>query len=211
MNPLFLAALLLTPLAAPHAADTPPSQETSHVIVPHSKDAARNGEASLIKLRDGSLLLMYGAHQKGGDWDRGEIRQMRSHDGGKTWSQPESVFSDAKRSLFQVAFARLANGDLGLTHTSLANGRDAFKVFGRSTDEGKTWSEPLKVSNDSHEYTTGPWEKLYVLASGRVIALLHCNMKPDAKKQGGMVVNANLPWNAIPDSTNKNIREGDSS
>ena len=180
-----ITALLLAPLAAVQSAETPPVPTTSHVIVPHSKEAARNGEASLIELRDGSLLLMYGAHQKSGDWDRGEIRQIRSRDGGKTWSNPETVFSDAKRSLFQISFARLANGDLGLTHTSLANGRDAFKVFRRSTDEGKTWSEPMMISDDSHEYTTGPWDKLYVLASGRVIALLHCNLNPDAKKQGG--------------------------
>jgi hypothetical protein len=145
-------------LPANHAA-APSSREVkaSHVIVPHSKEAARNGEASLIELQDGSLLLMYGAHQKSGDWDRGEIRQMRSHDGGKTWSKPETVFSDAKRSLFQISFARLANGDLGLTHTSLANGRDAFKVFRRSTDDSQTWSGPLKISDDSHDYTTGPW------------------------------------------------------
>ncbi len=176
---------LLLPPAALRSAETPPTPGPSHVIVPHSKEAARNGEASLIELRECSLLLMYGAHQKSGDWDRGEIRQMRSRDGGKTWPAPETVFSDAKRSLFQLSFARLTNGDLGLTHTSLANGRDAFKVFRRSTDDGQSWSEPLKISDASHEYTTGPWDKLYVLASGRVIALLHCNMKPDAKKQGG--------------------------
>lgn len=180
-----LTALLLAPLAALQSAETLSVPTNSHVIVPHSKEAARNGEASLIELRDGSLLLMYGAHQKSGDWDRGEIRQMRSRDGGKTWSQPETVFSDAKRSLFQISFARMANGDLGLTHTSLANGRDAFKVFRRSTDEGQTWSGPMKISDESHDYTTGPWDKLYVLTSGRVIALLHCNLKPDAKKQGG--------------------------
>jgi len=75
-----LTALLLAPLASLQAAESAPGK----VIVPHSKDAARNGEASLIELRDGSLLLMYGAHQKGGDWDRAEIRQMRSRDGGKT-------------------------------------------------------------------------------------------------------------------------------
>jgi Neuraminidase (sialidase) len=182
-----LTALLLTTLPALHAAEVPPMPAMSHVIVPHSKEAARNGEASLIELRDGSLLIMYGAHQKSGDWGRGEIRQMRSRDGGKSWSNPETVFSDPQRSLFQVAFARLANGDIGFTHTSLANGRDAFKVFRRSTDEGQTWSEPMKISDDSHEYTTGPWDKLYVLASGRVIALLHCNLKPDAKKQGGPI------------------------
>jgi lysophospholipase L1-like esterase len=182
---ILLTAFLLAPQNTLRAAEPPPNLATSHVIVPHTREAARNGEASLIELRDGSLLLMYGAHQKSGDWDRGEIRQMRSLDEGKTWSQPETVFSDAKRSLFQISFARLANGDLGLTHTSLANGRDAFKVFRRSTDEGKTWSEPLKISDDSHDYTTGPWDKLCVLASGRVIALLHCNLKPDATKQGG--------------------------
>ncbi|NDF00396.1 MAG: exo-alpha-sialidase, partial [Verrucomicrobia bacterium] len=182
---LLVVFCLCAPLTALQSAETPPGHGTGHIIVPYSKEAARNGEASLIELRDGSLLLMYGAHQKSGDWDRGEIRQIRSRDGGKTWSTPETVFSDAKRSLFQISFARLANGDLGLTHTSLANGRDAFKVFRRSTDDGKTWSGPLKISDDSHEYTTGPWDKLYVLASGRVIALLHCNLKPDAKKQGG--------------------------
>lgn len=182
---ILITALWLAPRATLRAAETPPIPATSHVIVPHSQEAARNGEASLIDLRDGSLLLMYGAHQKSGDWDRGEIRQMRSRDGGKTWSAPETVFSDPQRSLFQVSFARLANGDLGLTHTSLAHGRDAFKVFRRSTDDGKTWSEPLKISDASHDYTTGPWDKLYVLESGRVIALLHCNLKPDTKKQGG--------------------------
>jgi len=167
------------------SAASSPQQGIGHVIVPHSPEAARNGEASLIELRDGSLLLMYGAHQKTGDWDRGEIRQTRSRDGGKTWSEPTTVFRDEKRSLFQVAFARLAKGDIGLTHTSLANGRDAFKVFRRSTDDGQTWSEPLKISDASHDYTTGPWDKLYSLTSGRVIVLLHCNMQPNAKKQGG--------------------------
>jgi sialidase-1 len=92
---------------APSAASSP-QQGTSHVIVPHSPEAARNGEASLIELRNGSLLLMYGAHQKTGDWDRGEIRQTRSRDGGKSWSAPETVFRDENRSLFQVAFARRA-------------------------------------------------------------------------------------------------------
>ena len=154
-------------------------------IVRATEEARRNGEASFIPLKDGSLLLLYGAHSKPGDWDRGEIRQIRSRDGGKTWSEPETVFSDPKRSLFQCSLARLPSGDLGLTHSSLANGTDAIKVFRRSSDEGKTWSEPIVISDKAHAYTTGPWDKLYVLESGRLLALLHCNLKPNTTKQGG--------------------------
>ena len=79
----------------------------------------------------------------------------------------------------------MPSGDLGLTHSSLANGTDAIKVFRRSSDDGKTWSEPIIISDKAHAYTTGPWDKLYVLESGRVLALLHCNLKPNTKKQGG--------------------------
>jgi predicted neuraminidase len=184
--PRILATLVLV-LAAMQAALAAPAAEAvlSHEIVPATAEAKRNGEAAFIPLKDGSLLLLYGAHSKPGDWDRGEIRQIRSRDGGKTWSQPETVFSDPERSLFQCALDRLPSGDLGLTHTSLAHGQDAIKVFRRSSDEGKTWSEPIVISDKEYAYTTGPWDKLYVLESGRLIAILHCNLKPDAKKQGG--------------------------
>ena len=184
--PVTLCFLIVVAQADVAAPATPADEAVlSHEIVRATEEARRNGEASFIPLKDGSLLLLYGAHSKPGDWDRGEIRQIRSRDGGKTWSEPETVYSDPKRSLFQCSLARLPSGDLGLTHSSLANGTDAIKVFRRSSDEGKTWSEPIVISDKGHAYTTGPWDKLYVLESGRVLALLHCNLKPNTTKQGG--------------------------
>jgi lysophospholipase L1-like esterase len=184
--PVTLCFLIVVAQAALAAAAAPVVEAVlSHEIVRATEEARRNGEASFIPLKDGSLLLLYGAHSKPGDWDRGQIRQIRSRDGGKTWSEPETVFSDPKRSLFQCSLARLPSGDLGLTHSSLANGTDAIKVFRRSSDEGKTWSEPIVISDKAHAYTTGPWDKLYVLESGRVLTLLHCNLKPNTTKQGG--------------------------
>jgi hypothetical protein len=176
-----LVVFLITATQAAAAAEA----VLSHEIVRATEEARRNGEASLVELKDGSLLLLYGAHAKPGDWDRGEIRQIRSRDRGTTWSDLETVFSDPKRSLFQCSLARLPSGDLGLTHSSLANGTDAIKVFRRSSDEGKTWSEPIVISDKAHAYTTGPWDKLSALESGRVLALVHCNLKPDTTKQGG--------------------------
>lgn len=186
MQRVLSTVLLLAVTYAAGAADPSPTEAVlSHEIVRATEEARRNGEASFLPLKDGSLLLLYGAHSKPGDWDRGEIRKIRSRDGGKTWSEPETVFSDPKRSLFQCSLARLPSGDLGLTHSSLANGTDAIKVFRRSSDEGKTWSEPIVISDKTHAYTTGPWDKLYVLESGRLLALLHCNLKPNTTKQGG--------------------------
>ncbi|MFM9197822.1 MAG: exo-alpha-sialidase, partial [Planctomycetia bacterium] len=174
--PCILSLVVLLLAAAQVAAAAPAEAVLSPEIVRATAEARRNGEASLVELKDGSLLLLYGAHSKPGDWDRGEIRQIRSRDRGKTWSEPETLFSDPKRSLFQCSLARLQSGDLGLTHSSLANGTDAIKVFRRSSDDGKTWSEPIVISDKAHAYTTGPWDKLYVLESGRLLALLHCNL-----------------------------------
>jgi hypothetical protein len=50
---ILLTAFLLAPQNTLRAAEPPPNPATSHVIVHHTKEAARNGEASLIELRDG--------------------------------------------------------------------------------------------------------------------------------------------------------------
>ena len=181
----FAVGVVRTPAVV--GSEPPVAAVLSHEIVPASPETRRNGEASLVELRDGSLLVLYGAQAKPGDWDRGEIRQIRSRDGGRTWSQPKTLFSDPTRSLFQCALARLPGGDLGLTYSSLAHGKDAVKVFRRSADEGATWSEPTVISDPAYVYATGPWDKLSTLESGRVIALLHCNLQPNERKQGGPI------------------------
>jgi hypothetical protein len=129
---------------------------TKQMVVAPSDAYPRNSEATLIVSNSSELLLFYGAHVGSGDWDRAVIRAVRSADGGRTWSEPITQLEDPQRSLFQPSLTRLANGELGLTHTVLAHEQDAYKVFRRSADEGCTWSEPLKISDASHAYTTWP-------------------------------------------------------
>lgn len=179
---LFLfAAMVGSAIAAERGGNAVAGQ----TIVLHSNEFPRNGEASMARLKGGELLCLFGAHRGSGDWDRAVIRQVRSDDGGRTWSAPATVLEDRDRSLFQPSLARLPNGELGLTHTVLRNGQDAHKVFRRSADDGRTWSEPLRISDESHAYTTGPHDRLYTLASGRLVALVHCNLAPKRDRQGG--------------------------
>jgi Neuraminidase (sialidase) len=180
MNRLLLATVFAA--AAAHAVEPPPGR----VIVPPTPEFPRNGEGSMVTLKNGDILMLYGAQTGTRDWALGVIREIRSPDAGRTWSEPRTVLSDPERSLFQPSLARLPDGTLGLTHTSLLPGRGAFKLFRRSDDEGRTWSDPIRISDDARPHTTGSHDRLYVLSSGRVITLVHCYLKEDIRMQGGL-------------------------
>jgi hypothetical protein len=92
------ALLALAAAASLAAADTP-----GHIIVPASEQFPRNGEGSMVVLQNGSILLLYGAQSGTGDWAIGVIREIRSDDGGETWSEPRTLFTDPQRSLFPNA------------------------------------------------------------------------------------------------------------
>jgi hypothetical protein len=181
-DPVFYTALreLTAPPAETRSADGP-----GRVIVPATDDFPRNGEGSMVLLQDRGILQLYGAQNGTGDWAIGVIREIRSSDGGQTWSEPRTVFTDPERSLFQPSLTRMANGDLGLTYTSLLPKLGAFKVFRHSTDDGQTWSDPVPISDPALPHSTGPWDKLYTLSNGRVIALLHSLLVLDISKNAG--------------------------
>jgi len=176
-DPIFYAALRDVTTAVP--------VDMGRIIVPATDEFTRNGEGSMVTLKDGTILQLYGAQSGTGDWAIGVIREIRSSDGGKSWTEPRTLFTDPERSLFQPSLTRMANGDIGLTHTSLLPKRGAFKVFRRSTDDGRTWSEPIRISDPSLPHSTGPWDKFYTLSNGRVIALLHALIVPDISQNIG--------------------------
>src|SRR5262245_34710756 len=70
------------------------------------------------------------------------------------------------------AVRRLADGGLGMVYSHREATSDAWRVFVRSDDEGRTWSPPLRLPREE-PYTTGCHDRLTVLDGGRLVAPLH--------------------------------------
>ena len=117
-----------------------------------SENNPRNSEASIIELKDGSLLIAWQCHQKSAhgsdDTAPGVISLANSVDNGATWQNDRIVakMKDGCVNCYSPSLFRLSDGGICLifkryTHLVyyekiLAN---VYKIV--SYDEGKTWSE----------------------------------------------------------------------
>lgn len=121
------------------------------------------GWPTLCRRASGELIVAFS-----GDRDRhvcpwGKVQLVRSADGGRTWTKPETVVNDPLDDR-DGGIMELSNGDLVLTYfTSVAfssndeygrhfgkiEHRDFEEYFGnftrRSTDGGKTWENPVRT------------------------------------------------------------------
>lgn len=111
------------------------------------------------------------------------ISGIISKDGGKTWSAPRVYAddADAKVNTMSPALARLPDGRLMLAYSwrSGGNHADNYGPCARrarfSSDEGTTWSEPVRLTPDDGTYHTGCHDRAWVLPSGRILVQCHTN------------------------------------
>ncbi|MCC6705570.1 MAG: exo-alpha-sialidase [Thermomicrobiales bacterium] len=125
---------------------------------PYQGGSIRNSEASIIELNDGRLLLAWSDWYGGpSDFDNCRISGKTSADGGRTWSEPFLLQDhDGAISVDSPAFIRLQSGAILLCYCRQVPSRmepdrrsgDVFQCVRRSEDEGRTWSDPLAITND---------------------------------------------------------------
>ena len=134
-------------------------------MIPDSKVGLSPSYGSLIPLRDGRLLWVWGTGRA-----RKPLQPFHknfSTDGGRTWSDPTPLklaSGEPITGVFNANLVRLRSGKLGLFVTpDVRPDRIAFHV---SSDEGETWSEGVPVGTPP-VYTTG--DKAIVLKTGRIV------------------------------------------
>lgn len=154
--------------------DTPHGE----VILPTSDEYPRHSEASTIRLKNGDILLAWSRFQATPDADNGDnmrahVAGMISKDGGHTWGDEYALVENAAGlNVMSPALRYLPNGNIGMVYSHRDSVTDAHRVFRWSEDEGRTWSEPVRISHGA--YKTGCHDRLHVLKSGRLVTALHC-------------------------------------
>jgi predicted neuraminidase len=140
--------------------NTPVKLQTSELMVPmsggesqflitkdgganweHSGKIDRGGQPTVIQRDDGSLLAYLRS--------RPFILQSESKDMGKTWSPAHTT--DLKCPGASMALCRLRNGHVVLVFNNSSILRTPLSVA-LSTDDGKTWSQPVALESNPGEY-----------------------------------------------------------
>lgn len=216
-SPACLASIVLafvSPLSA-WTDQLPKLREISGIeksfVVTATPAAPKHGEQSVIRLRDGRLLLLWSEFLREdmmpsaerppasplrrdptGDDGYARISGKISADVGRNWSAPFVVVDDrdALINCISPSLTRMADGRILLAYSwrSGGNGHDNYgncaKMVRLSADEGKTWSNRVRITPENTEYHTGCHDRAWTLDTGRVIVQCHTIFPPGKAKPG---------------------------
>ena len=158
----------------------------------------RNSEGDFVKLADGTLLFAWSCFYEAGaiengSWDNGgaNIVFRRSKDNGETWSgEDEMLVRNDAMNVMSVSFLRLADGRIALFYGRKLSAVESESLMRTSSDEAKTWSGAVKVSECLPKgYYVQNNARAVQLATGRI--LLPLARHPE-KPDGGLMAEASL-------------------
>jgi predicted neuraminidase len=109
----------------------------------------------ICKAASGALLVCYreGYSHASGNPDDGRVMLVRSLDGGATWSEPELAYDDPAMDDRNAAIACMSDGTIALIWDKYLHGVHHFAWLSTSNDEGRTWREPVRVSETENVHT----------------------------------------------------------
>jgi sialidase-1 len=155
---------------------SPPSAKSAdfEVMVAPLIPSKRYGPSSMVQLKDGKILIAYDDFTMMGE-DRDSapayVAARLSEDGGRTWGRPFVLQENTSElgRMGPASLLRLQNGDIGFVYgEAQMSPSDWPYYFRRSNDEGKTWTQPVRITQDK-KYYSGNNHRLIQLKSGRLL------------------------------------------
>jgi predicted neuraminidase len=130
-------------------------------------------QPAVAQRRDGSLIAFLRTSPR--------LLQTESFDGGKTWTPAKAT--DFKNPDAAISICALRNGNLLLVWNNNERGRSPLHIA-RSTDDGKTWSQPLLLEANPGEYSypsimQTPDERIHVIYTYRRYSFMHTEFNED--------------------------------
>ena len=152
------------------AADaTPPVIES--FIASASATAPRQSEGDIAVLKDGSLLAAWSDfYEKSSDHAPARISAAKSPDGGRSWSPRFTLQENTgQANVMSVSLLRSRSGDLLFFYLQKNSLTDLKVHVRRSTDDAKTWSDPVLVTPEDGYHVMNN-ARVLQLRSGRLLA-----------------------------------------
>lgn len=171
-----LGALQLAGALFADTASAQPGSSTGNRVVltiPYGPDNPRNSEGDFITLKTGRILYIY-SHFTGssrGDDGHAYLASRYSDDGGLSWSKNDQtvVEQEGNQNVMSVSVLRLKNGQIALFYLRKNSAKDCIPMMRISTDEAKTWSEPVKCITDKKGYFVLNNSRVMQLKDGRIL------------------------------------------
>lgn len=148
-------------------------ERLSGIDFPPCVGRPRSSEGAFLTLRNGGIMFCYTAFsgEYARDFTAADIACMRSEDGGRTWSKPETIFTAFEHhamNIMSVSLLRLDNGNIGLFYLIRKSWQEMYPAFRQSGDEGATWSEPIRCMPRNGYYVMNN-DRAVRLHTGRII------------------------------------------
>ncbi len=169
---LSLSWVFLLFLPSALRAEVPQLDAERVLTIEVAKGNPRNSEGSIVTLKNGDLLFVY-THfigKSGGDHATARLDARRSTDGGKTWTQQDTIVlnNEGKMNIMSVSLLRLASGDIAMFYLVKEHPGDCRPYMRISTDEGQTWG-PRTLCIPDESYNVVNNDRIIQLESGRLL------------------------------------------
>lgn len=173
MKNLLLILISWLTAAAVWAAPAPVANGRSVLELPPVPGNPRNSEGAFADLKDGKILFVYSHFlgDSGSDHAKARLAARVSADGGATWSDDAFITiprEETAMNVMSVSLQCLGNGDLGLFYLLRFGWHEMRMWLMRSTDEGRTWGEPVNCMPSGGYYVVNN-DRIVRLKSGRLV------------------------------------------